>query len=94
MVLVTGIDGVFQNPFNPSTTIAYTVRETSEVEILIYNVKGQLVRQLLSQTKQPGNHRELWDGNDNYGTSCASGLYNVVLRAGNKTFNRKAVLLK
>ncbi len=94
VALVTGIDGVFPNPFNPSTTIAYTVSETSDVEILIYNVKGQLVRELLRMSKQPGNHRELWDGLDKNGSPCASGLYNVVLRAGNKTFNRKAVLLK
>lgn len=92
--LVTGIDGVYPNPFNPSTTIAYTLSQAEDVEILIYNVKGQVMRKLLSQTRQPGNYREMWDGLDNNGQTCSSGLYNVVLRAGNKTFNRMAVLLK
>ena len=94
VTLVTGIDGVFPNPFNPSTTIAYTLSQAGDVEIMIYNIRGQLVRNLLHQIKQPGIYRELWDGNDNKGVSCSSGMYNVVLCSGKDKFNHKAVLLK
>ena len=92
--LVTGIDGVYPNPFNPTATVSYTVSETAEVQIQIFNTKGQLVRDLMHQTRQPGTYRALWDGKDDNGRSCTSGLYNVVLRAGKDSFNRKAALLK
>ncbi len=92
--LVTGIDGIYPNPFNPVTTIAYTLKNQCQAQILIYNIKGQLVRKLLNETKSPGNYRLEWDSRDNNGTPCASGLYSVVLRAGNKSYHRKAVLLK
>jgi agmatine/peptidylarginine deiminase len=92
--LVTGIDAVYPNPFNPAATVAYTIKTQCEVEILVYNARGQLVRNIMHETKQPGNFRIQWNGLDNNGIQCSSGLYNIVLRAGKERFNRKAVLLK
>lgn len=92
--LVTGIDAVYPNPFNPAATVAYTIKTQCEVEILVYNARGQLVRNIMHETKQPGNFRIQWNGLDNNGVQCSSGLYNIVLRAGKERFNRKAVLLK
>ena len=92
--LVTGIDAVYPNPFNPDATIAYSLKTQCEVEILVYNARGQLIRHLSRETKVPGIYSALWNGRDDNGAQCTSGIYNFVLRAGKERFNRKAVLLK
>lgn len=92
--LVTGINNVYPNPFNPSATINYSLEIQEQVELLIYNTRGQVIRRLLQEAKQPGHYQIVWNGVDESGTACSSGIYNVVLRVGNRIFQRKAVLLK
>lgn len=92
--IVTGINSIYPNPFNPSTIIAYGLEKESEVEILIYNTRGQLVNRLLCEAKEKGNHQLAWNGRDKSGRQCGSGVYNVLMRVGTEIFTRKAVLLK
>ena len=65
----------YPNPFNPSTTISFEVPYLSNIEILVYNIHGQLIRSLLNEKKGPGSYKVSWDGLDNSGNSVSSGTY-------------------
>jgi hypothetical protein len=83
------------NPFNPVTTIAYTVpADVGEVELCVYDVTGRLVRVLLAGKVEPGRREISWDGRDARGERVSSGVYLVRLSDGRRTVTGKAVLLK
>jgi hypothetical protein len=84
----------FPNPFNPSTTIRYTLGEETAVTLTVFNVHGREVRTLVRGTEQAGPHEAVWDGRDNHGQDVGSGLYFYLLRAGDFRNTRKMVLLK
>ena len=66
----------FPNPFNPSTTIGYSISEESKIELSIYSITGQKVSEIkLPQPQEAGSHSLLWDGNSLQGTPVASGTY-------------------
>lgn len=92
--LVTEINSIYPNPFNPSTTISFGLETRSEVDIAVYNARGQRVRGLLKEYRNPGNYRLFWDGADASGRACSSGQYYIVMRAGKDVFTRKAILVK
>ena len=85
---------VFPNPFNPSTTIAFSIPETTQTRVSIYNSKGQRVIDLLDTDLPQGDHSLVWDGRDANNSSVASGIYFIKLESGGKTSIRKAMLLK
>jgi hypothetical protein len=83
------------NPFNPTTTIDYTVREQGLVRLQIYNVAGQLVRTLVDEVRSPGDvHTATWDGRSNAGQTVSSGVYFYKLVTGDFVQTKKMVLLK
>ncbi len=83
------------NPFNPVTTIAYTVgSDITEAELGVYNVAGRLVKTLVSGKTDPGRQTVVWDGRDNVNKRVASGIYFVRLSAGERSRTVKMVLLK
>jgi len=90
----TELKSVFPNPFNPSTTIMYFVRDEGRVNVEIYNLKGQMVRQLVNKNQLPGSHRAYWDGKDKDGNACSSGIYYVRFTCGKIAQYRKMVLMK
>ncbi|MCD4650277.1 MAG: T9SS type A sorting domain-containing protein, partial [Candidatus Cloacimonetes bacterium] len=57
----------YPNPFNPETTFSYNLVEPSAVSLKIYNVKGQLVRELVNENQQTGSFEILWNGTDSKG---------------------------
>jgi len=65
----------FPNPFNPTTTISYSVPEASEVRVGIYNLLGQEIRTLAVGDHQPGFYSTMWDGLDRNGIRVESGVY-------------------
>jgi len=65
----------FPNPFNSSTVITYTLKATSWVNLNIYNIRGERVRQLIDSKMIPGSHSISWDGKDEKGKKVASGIY-------------------
>lgn len=69
----------FPNPFNPHTTIQFTLTEPSRFTLSIHDVHGRLVRSLGSGEAQAGTRAFQWDGTRNDGTACASGSYFAVL---------------
>jgi len=82
------------NPFNPSTTICFTVAKTSKVELRVFNLRGQVVRSLVSRMVPQGKHRVVWDGRNEEGKPVSSGVYFYHLRAGSYSSARKMLLLK
>ncbi|UCH85171.1 MAG: choice-of-anchor D domain-containing protein, partial [Candidatus Latescibacterota bacterium] len=102
---VTGIydDGVptryalhsnYPNPFNPTTTIAYELPQRSDVRLLVYDVKGRQICELVNDTQPFGRHEVAWNGRDESGNPVASGVYFYKLVAGDFVQTRKMVLLK
>lgn len=63
------------NPFNPRTTIAYDVPKNSHIRLVIYDVLGRRVTQLINEHKPAGHHNILWNGTNDFGESVAAGLY-------------------
>jgi len=84
----------YPNPFNPVTTITYDLVRSSKVELTIYNVMGQKVRMLFSQTQTAGFKRVTWDGKNDAGNAIASGVYIYRLQAGQFIRSRKLLFLK
>ena len=100
--LRTELIGNYPNPFNPSgvgrsptTTISFSIFEKSNVELSIYNIKGQRIRSLANNVFIKGNHSVIWDGNDDTGNLVNSGLYFYKLNVNGKTESvKKCLLLK
>jgi hypothetical protein len=85
----------YPNPFNPVTTIEFSVPANAErVELGVYNVAGRLVRTLVDGEMPAGPSRVVWDGRDEHGKSCSSGVYFMKLSAGSETQTGKMTLLK
>ena len=85
----------YPNPFNPATTIPLSVPDGAEsVDVAIYNLLGQLVRQVWSGPLAAGEHRLTWDGRDELGQPVASGAYLYQLRVGDQLRTRKMVKLE
>ena len=84
----------YPNPFNPETQINFSLPETENVELKIYNLQGQLVRTLVNYEVPAGHHSVHWDGKDGAGRQVAGGIYLYVLRAGRFMAQKKMILLK
>lgn len=84
----------YPNPFNAQTRLAFSLPEADQVELHIYNLKGQLVRSLLQRSMEPGRHVVLWDGCDDSGSPLASGIYLAWFRAHDFSQVRKLQLIR
>ena len=85
----------YPNPFNPTTTIPLAVpAEADDVDVTIYNVLGQPIRQVWNGPLAAGEHRLAWDGRDAQGQSVAAGVYLYRLQVGEQTRIRKMVKLE
>ncbi len=86
----------FPNPFNPSTTISYSVPEGEAplVSLKIYDLSGRVVRTLVNGMREAGTYSVIWDSTDSFGRSVSSGVYFYRLKAGSFMQTRKMVLLK
>ncbi len=82
------------NPFNPTTTIAYSIAADDEVHLLIYDVAGRKVKTLVHERQEADLYKVVWDGSNDAGTRVASGVYFYQLVAGKFTQTKKMVLLK
>ena len=86
--------GNYPNPFNPETSIRYSLEQNGPVNISIYNTRGQLVRTLVNETKAAGLHTVVWNGMDEQGSSVSSGIYYYKMYAGKYSSTRKMILMK
>jgi hypothetical protein len=88
------LDQNHPNPFNPTTTIGFTLEESGHVSLRIYDISGGLIRTVVDEPMGPGTHSKEWDGRNSNGEPVSSGIYFYRLTAGKQTLTRKAVLLK
>jgi hypothetical protein len=84
----------FPNPFNPSTSIKFDMKEKGFVALKVYNVAGQLVRTLVNDTKDAGSHAITWDGKNNRGGAVASGIYFYKMETKDFSQTKKMVMLR
>lgn len=91
---VTSLYGNYPNPFNPSTTISFSLKEESNVCIEIYNIKGQLVRTLINQKMGSGKYSMVWEGKDSANKNVSSGVYFYRMKTDRYTSHKKMLLMK
>ncbi len=84
----------YPNPFNPRTTIRFDLPSNSQVNLVVYNVNGEVVRTLVKTNFGFGTHRIVWDGKDDLGRQVSSGIYFYRLTAGRFTSVKKMLLIK
>jgi hypothetical protein len=82
------------NPFNPTTTIRYSLRTRQQVTIRIYDVAGRLVRTLVDEARPAGVQKVQWHGINDSGSPVASGVYFIEMRSEGYRNVQKAILLK
>jgi len=83
------ISNIYPNPFNPTTTIEYIVKENQNVSISIYNIGGELVKTLVNTTKNTGNYSVVWNA-----AYTSSGVYFIHFQAGDFATIEKCILMK
>jgi hypothetical protein len=84
----------FPNPFNPTTTIGYSLPTRADVTLTIYNILGQTIKTFDIKEQAAGDYSIEWDGTDNAAQELASGIYFYRLTAENFTETKKMVLLR
>ncbi len=84
----------YPNPFNPSTTISYELPQASNVNLAIYNLRGQLIRTLVDRPEAPGRYEVVWDGTSDNGSRVSSGVYIYRIQAGHFVTTKKLILMK
>jgi len=82
----------YPNPFNAETTIEYGLPDPADVSLLIFNVRGQVVRRIVNGFQPAGFVKTRWDGRDEVGQGVSSGIYFVQLRIGSHQLMQKITL--
>ncbi len=83
----------YPNPFNPSSTISYSIPENTNVSLTIFDMQGRVVKNLVHGYKKSGKHSVIWDGKNEIGSTVSSGLYIYVLRTANKAISKKMLMI-
>jgi hypothetical protein len=94
VVPADGLSRIYPNPFNPSTTIEYSLARRAHTTIRVVDLAGRVVATLLDGPAGPGAARVTWDGTTDGGHHVASGVYFVELETGGFRDSRKTVLLR
>jgi len=92
--LRSGLAGAYPNPFNPSTTLAFTLAAPGRVTLDILGADGRRLIRLVDAALPAGSHERVWDGRDGAGRPQASGLYLAQLRWAGGAESRRLLLLK
>jgi aminopeptidase N len=92
--LATRLDQNFPNPFNPSTRIRFNLHDAGPILLQIFDIRGALVRTLAAGDYPSGPHEIMWNGTTGDGHPAESGVYFYRLKAAQKEFTKKMVLLR
>jgi DNA-binding beta-propeller fold protein YncE len=84
----------YPNPFNPETSISFNLQKSEQVNLIIFNIKGQAIKQLYNGRLAAGSHNLVWNGTDNNGDAVACAVYFYRLQTQQGTVNRKMLLVK
>jgi len=89
VAMVTGLSSIYPNPFNPETTISFNLNQKENVNISVYNLKGQKMATLMDTEMSEGKHQLIWNA-DNY----VSGIYFIKLKTKSVNDIQRTLLLK
>ena len=84
----------YPNPFNPTTTIEFTLPRAGYTELSVYNMSGQIVRVLATGEMNAGIHSAVWDGRDMNGSLVSSGVFISRLRTMDNVVSNRMLLVK
>lgn len=84
----------YPNPFNPETVIRYQTTHNGYVELSVFNLLGEKVKKIVSETQPAGSYEVRWDGTDNHNNLQSSGVYIYRLTSGTFTHTKKMILLR
>jgi spore coat protein CotH len=91
----------YPNPFNPSTTINYTIPNVISTEgrnlnikLIVYDVLGNIITTMVNEEKPAGTYEAIWNGKNNIGNPVSSGIYFIRIQANQQFKNLKLMLLK
>ncbi len=84
----------YPNPFNPTTSIKFSVGNLAKVSLVVYNSLGQKVKTLIDSKELSGNQTAVWNGKNDFGSIAPSGVYYYRMESGSNTITKSMVLLK
>ena len=84
----------YPNPFNPSTTINFSVSDASQVSLKVYNVSGKEVSSLVNGFYSAGNYSIQWDAKDSFGNNLSSGIYIYKLNTNQGILSNTMMLIR
>ena len=84
----------YPNPFNPRTSVRYDLPDNERVNIIIYDMLGRQVKQLVDEYQDAGFKSIIWDATNDFGKPAATGVYLCKIQAGEYMQTKKMVLLK
>ena len=90
----TALTAAWPNPFNPATTVAFSLAEPGPVTLRVYDLAGRRLLTLLDESREAGQHEVVWNGRDAQGRSLASGVFFVRMEAREFVGSRRVLLLK
>ena len=93
-LMISRIIGNYPNPFNPSTTIVFTLPKTEKVVINVYNVLGEEIIKLADREFIAGKNEITWNGIDQKGSVADSGIYFYTIKYEDRIQTGKMVLTK
>jgi len=88
------LENNYPNPFNPTTTINYSIPKGGNVRLEIYNSLGEIVNIIQDSYQDAGNHSIMWTGKDSNGNSLSSGIYIYRLISNDFVQVKKMTFLK
>ena len=83
------LGAAYPNPFNPSTNIKYSIAEKGHTSILVYNLQGRFVAELVNDFRSEGHYEVVWNA-----TNVSSGMYFIKMNVNGFTSNQKVMLIK
>lgn len=86
--------GSYPNPFDTQSVIEYDIKVAAPVKIGIYNLKGQLIKTLINETKTSGTYSTIWNGQDNNNNKVSNGVYYCKLTSGKVNRTSKLILIR
>ena len=92
--VIFGLQGSYPNPFNPTTTINYSVETEGLTSLIVYDMMGREIKSLVSGYLTPNHYSVVWNGKDNSDRKVPSGIYLYRLTSGEFTDMKKVMLLK
>ncbi|MCP4581083.1 MAG: T9SS type A sorting domain-containing protein [candidate division Zixibacteria bacterium] len=92
--LTTRLGNNYPNPFNPTTTLNFSLKQAGGITLEIYNVMGQKINTLVDGQLDAGHHSVVWDGKNDAGVNVSSGVYFYKLTTDDYSSSRQMTLIK